>query len=84
MEELDMGLEALIEEIAMENDIPEYNKVKDTDSIAVKNAKLAAQAKANAGSNPPPSNTNTSANQGSQNNNSNSGSILWKNRQKAY
>ena len=84
MEELDFGLEALIDEIAMENenDTPEYNKVNADDSIAVKNAKLAAQAKARAGSSAAPQ-SNAPAPTPNQNQN-NSGSILWKNRQKAY
>ena len=46
MEEL-LGLESIICDV-IEEDVPEYNQVKDDDSIAVKNAKLAAQAKAKA------------------------------------
>ena len=87
MEELDFGLEALIDEIAMENDdadIPEYNRVNADDSIAVRNAKLAAQAKARAGSSGTPQSNAPAPTPNQNQNQNNSGSILWKNRQKAY
>lgn len=82
-----------------DSDVPEYNRVSNDDSIAVKNAKLAAQQKARDAqsaartSSTASSNTTTSTSSGSSNNssstsssgnNNTSDSILWKNRNKAY